>query len=66
MARTSPTLTPLNGLIGECDSGNDPTGRTAQPFGLALRCSGLQRQGVQPAAHLALERLLDDLALLDR
>ena len=61
-------LTPPNGLIGECGSRNDPTGRTAQPFGLAalaLRRSGLQRQGVQPAAHFGLERLVDDLVLLD-
>src|SRR5262249_40422060 len=32
---------------------------------LALRRSGLQRQGVQRAPHFGLERLVDDLVLLD-
>ena len=32
--------------------------------GLALRNPGLQRQRMQQAAHLPLERLVDDLVLL--
>src|SRR6516165_3575591 len=39
--------------------------RNAVGEALALRCAGLQRQRVQLAAHLALERLVDDLVLLD-
>src|ERR1700676_2196465 len=35
------------------------------PAGLALRYPGLQRQRVQHPAHLALQRLVDDLVLLD-
>ena len=31
----------------------------------AVRCVGLQRQGVQLAAHFSLKRLIDDLMLLD-
>ena len=68
MARASPTLTPPDGLIGECDSRNDPPGERrsrSDRAALALRRSGLQRQGVQPAAHFGLERLVDDLVLLD-
>src|SRR6202035_4456503 len=34
-------------------------------IGLALRYPGLQRQRVQYPAHLALQRLVDDLVLLD-
>src|SRR6266851_7300255 len=35
------------------------------PAPLALRHPGLQRQRVKHAAHLALQRLIDDLVLLD-
>src|SRR5207302_8878617 len=38
-------------------------GRSAA--GSALRRTGLQRQGMELAAHLALERLIDNLVLLD-
>jgi hypothetical protein len=62
-----PTLTPPNGLIRECDSRTQPGERRSRSdrAALALRRSGLQRQGVQSAAHFGLERLVDDLVLLD-
>ena len=67
MARASPTVTPPNGLENAIPGMTQPGERRSRSdrAALALRRSGLQRQGVQPAAHFGLERLVDDLVLLD-